>query len=64
MHDSKINEISLKGSAWWTVTKRVYRNSFIGSLALVCMVELHKLLGTWLTKLDILITLTEFSRQK
>jgi glycosyltransferase involved in cell wall biosynthesis len=64
MHDSKINETSLKGSTWWTVAKRVYRNSFIGSLALACMVELHKLLGTWQTKVDIFIALTEFSRQK
>jgi glycosyltransferase involved in cell wall biosynthesis len=64
MHDNKINETSLKGSAWWTVTKRVYRNSFIGSLALACMVELHKLLGTWQTKVDRFIALTEFSRQK
>jgi glycosyltransferase involved in cell wall biosynthesis len=64
MHDGKINETSLKGSTWWTVTKRVYRNSFIGSLALACMAELHKLLGTWQTKVDGFIALTEFSRQK
>jgi glycosyltransferase involved in cell wall biosynthesis len=64
MHNSKINETSLKGSTWWTVTRRVYRNSFIGSLALACMVELHKLLGTWQTKVDRFIALTEFSRQK
>jgi glycosyltransferase involved in cell wall biosynthesis len=64
MHDSKINETSLKGSTWWTVPKRVYRDSFIGSFTLACMVELHKLLGTWQTKVDRFIALTEFSRQK
>jgi glycosyltransferase involved in cell wall biosynthesis len=64
MHDGKINEASLKGNAWWTVTKRVYRDSLIGSFTLACMVELHKFLGTWQTKVDRFIALTEFSKQK
>jgi glycosyltransferase involved in cell wall biosynthesis len=64
MHDGKINEASLKGNAWWTVTKRVYRDSLIGSFTLACMVELHKFLGTWQTKVDCFIALTEFSKQK
>lgn len=64
MHDGKINEKSLKGSAWWAVSKRVYRNSFIGSFALAFMVEIHKWLGTWNSKIDRYIALTEFSRLK
>ncbi len=64
MHDGKLNETSIKHSSWWTVSKRVYRDSFIGSLSLACMVELHKKIGTWQTKIDRFIALTEFSRQK
>jgi glycosyltransferase involved in cell wall biosynthesis len=64
MHSGKLNETSIKHSSWWTVTKRVYRDSFFGSLSLACMVELHKLMGTWQTKVGRFIALTEFSRQK
>ncbi len=64
MSEGMINEKSLKGKSWWTVYKRVYRNSFVGSLALASMVELHKWIGTWQTKVDRFIALTEFSRQK
>ena len=64
MHNSKINETSIQKSSWWTVTKRVYRDSFIGSFALACMVELHKIIGTWQTEVDRFITLTEFSKNK
>jgi glycosyltransferase involved in cell wall biosynthesis len=64
MHDGKLNETSIKHSSWWTVSKRVYRDSFVGSLSLACMVELHKRLGTWQTKVERFIALTEFSRQK
>jgi glycosyltransferase involved in cell wall biosynthesis len=64
MHAGKLNETSIKHSSWWTVSKRVYRDSFVGSLSLACMVELHKLLRTWQTKVDGFIALTEFSRQK
>ena len=64
MHDGKINEKSLNGSSWWTVFKKVYRNSFLGSFTLACMVELHKHIGTWQTKVDRFIALTEFSRDK
>ncbi|HBY86816.1 MAG TPA: glycosyl transferase family 1 [Colwellia sp.] len=64
MHEGKINETSVKSNSWWTVRKKVYRNSYIGSFALACMVELHKKLGTWQTKVDCFIALTEFSRQK
>jgi glycosyltransferase involved in cell wall biosynthesis len=64
MDEGKINESSLKGSSWWAVKKRVYRDSFIGSFTLACMVELHKAIGTWQTKVDRFITLTSFSQNK
>ncbi len=64
MFDGQIEERSINGTAWWAVAKKVYRGSFVGSLALVVMVELHKWLGTWLTKVDRYIALTEFSKRK
>jgi glycosyltransferase involved in cell wall biosynthesis len=64
MHAGKINETSVKSRSWWAVAQRVYRNSFIGTFALTCMVELHKGIGTWQTKVDRFITLTEFSKKK
>lgn len=64
MHKGKINEISLKGRSWWTVSKRVYRNSILGSFVLACMVEMHKKIKTWHNKVDCFIALTEFSKQK
>ena len=64
MHNGKINEKSVLGESWWTVNKKVYRNSYIGSFALACMVEFHKKIGTWKTKVDRFIALTEFSKDK
>ena len=64
MYDGEINEKSIHGNAWWSVAKKVYRNSFIGSLVLACMVESHKFLGTWQTKVNFFIALTEFAKIK
>ncbi|MGX9418446.1 glycosyltransferase family 4 protein [Vibrio sp. WJH972] len=64
MHDREINERSIHGRSWWTVLKKVYRGSFVGTFILAIMVELHKYLGTWLTKVDRFITLTNFARNK
>ena len=64
MYDGKICERSLHQSCWWTVPKRVYRNSFIGTAALAYMVEYHKRKGTWQTQVDRYIALTEFAKNK
>lgn len=64
MHNEHINEKSILGSSWWAVGKKVYRNSFLGSFAVAIMVELHKYLGTWHSKVDVYIALTEFTRKK
>ena len=64
MHDGEIIEIGLKSNSWWAVSKKVYRNSYIGSFTLATMVELHKLLGTWQTKVDRFIALTQFAKKK
>ncbi len=64
MHDGKVNEKSLIGTSWWAVSKRVYKDSYVGTLALSLMVEWHKKVGTWNTKVDRFIALTEFARNK
>lgn len=64
MYNSKICERSLHESCWWTVSKRVYRNSLIGTAVLAYMVEYHKRKGTWQTQVDRYIALTEFAKNK
>jgi glycosyltransferase involved in cell wall biosynthesis len=64
MHADEVEERSIKGTSWWAVANKVYRGSLMGTLALAIMVESHKWLGTWQTKLDRFIALTEFSKQK
>ncbi|GAA4649930.1 glycosyltransferase [Kistimonas scapharcae] len=64
MIDGKICERSLEASSWWTVPKRVYRNSLIGTAALAYMVEYHKRKRTWQTHVDRYIALTEFAKAK
>lgn len=56
-------ERSMRGSCWWTVPRKVYRNSTAGTLALAAMVEFHKRTGTWLRKVDQFVALTDWARQ-
>ena len=48
---------------WWTVPKKVYRNSAAATLAVATMVEFHKWVGTWTRKVDRFIALTDWARQ-
>lgn len=64
MHEGKIEERSIKHSSWWALGKKAYRNSWIGSLALLIMVDVHKKIGTWQKKVDRFIALTDFSKAK
>jgi glycosyltransferase involved in cell wall biosynthesis len=63
-HDEKVRERSLHHPCWWTVWRRVYHNSFIGTWAVANMVESHKQWGTWQRKVDRFIALTEFAKNK
>ena len=49
---------------WPGVLHKCYRNSYSASGAVVAMLALHRLLGTWTQKVDIYIALTEFSQKK
>jgi glycosyltransferase involved in cell wall biosynthesis len=61
--DERLRQRSLQGSTWWTVPRKVYRNSATGTLALALMIEFHKRAGTWKRKVDRFIALTEYARQ-
>ena len=64
MHEGKVTERSLTEGPWWGVREKVYRGSLLGTSMLVMMIALHNALGTWRTKVDRLIVLTEFARAK
>jgi glycosyltransferase involved in cell wall biosynthesis len=54
---------SLSGSCWWTVPRRVYRNSAAATAAVAAMIEFHKRAGTWSRKVGRFIALTEWAKQ-
>ncbi|MGL1958243.1 MAG: glycosyltransferase family 4 protein [Colwellia sp.] len=64
MHKGELEERSVTNTCWWAIKEKVYRDSYIGTFALCCMIELHKKLGTWHKNVDAYIALTEFSRNK
>ena len=51
-----------QGNVWPAVVHRCYRGSLVGTAALTGMVAMHKLRGTWRTRVDRFITLTAFAR--
>jgi glycosyltransferase involved in cell wall biosynthesis len=61
--DDADRERSLRQSCWWTVPRKVYRNSAAATLAVAAMVEFHKWTGTWLHKVDQFIALTDWARR-
>ncbi len=63
MNDGHVNETSVLGSPWWALPHKVYRNSYLGTFALSFMIWLHRQIGTWTSKVDAYICLTEFSKE-
>jgi glycosyltransferase involved in cell wall biosynthesis len=61
--DDADRERSLRQSCWWTVPRKVYRNSAVGTLAVAAMVEFHKRTGTWTRKVDRFVALTDWAKQ-
>jgi glycosyltransferase involved in cell wall biosynthesis len=64
MNNGKIEERSINQSPWWSVNQRVYRGSRVGTFVLALMVAWHKRVGTWKTKVDRFIALTQFAANK
>ena len=64
MRDGNICEDCMNGSAYLSVRHRCYRGSAIGTFAVARMVQKHRALGTWNSKVNRFIVLTEFARSK
>lgn len=64
MRKDTVCEKCVRGSPYWGAWHRCYRNSLPGSLAVARMVDLHRKQGTWRTKVDCFIALTDFARNK
>lgn len=63
-YNGKVCENSLNNGSWWAISKRIYQNSFFGTLSLVLNIEIHKMFGTWKNIVDKYICLTQFSKEK
>ncbi|WP_420591961.1 glycosyltransferase family 4 protein [Bacterioplanoides sp.] len=64
MLDGKPCERSLHSSVFWAVKRKVYKESYFGTLTLALLIEFHKAIGTWTKKVDRFIPLTYFSKDK
>jgi glycosyltransferase involved in cell wall biosynthesis len=64
MVGGKTYDTSIHHSAYWSVLKKAYRNSYVGTFVVARMVEYHKKRGTWREKVDRFIALTEHARSR
>ncbi len=64
LHNGKIDERSIRGSAYSCVLDGVYRNSVLQTAVVAHMIEYHRKRETWANKVDCLICLTEFAKSK
>ncbi len=64
MRDGRPYEACIRASPYQAVLHRCYRGSLLGSLAVARMVDIHRKRGTWQTKVDRFIALTEFAKSK
>ena len=64
MRDGKPCEDCIKGTPYQAVRHGCYRGSRLGSLAVARMIDTHRHRGTWATKVDRLVALTEFAKEK
>lgn len=63
-HNHQIYEKSIRNGPMSTITDKVYRNSYIATYALARMIKYHKNLNTWSDKVDKIICLTQFQKDK
>lgn len=63
-HNGKVDERSVKGSAWKCVPDGVYRNSILQTAIVAHMIEYHRKHGTWQKYPSAFISLSEFSKSK
>lgn len=59
-----VRDHNLRAPCWWSVPKKIYRNSVLGTLAVAAMIEFHKIAGTWNRKVTRFIALTNWAKQQ
>ncbi len=64
LRKGKICELCIKGSPYQAAKYGCYRRSKAGSLVVAHMVAQHRQLGTWQTKVNRFIALTDFAKHK
>jgi len=64
LRDGRVCEDCLSASAYRAVRHRCYHDSYLGTLAVSRMVEIHRRNRTWQDKVDRFIALTRFSAAK
>lgn len=60
---TQVNTQSLQQSPFWTVRKKIYRQSSMATLLVYLMVIVHRRFGTWQKQVDQFITLSDTSQQ-
>lgn len=63
-HNEKIDERSIRGSAYSCVLDGVYRNSILQTAVVAHMIEYHRKRDTWADNVDCLLCLTDFAKSK
>jgi glycosyltransferase involved in cell wall biosynthesis len=64
MREGNLCEECVQGTPYHAVLHACYRDSRVGSLAVARMIDTHRRQGTWATKVDRFIVLTEFGKEK
>lgn len=64
LHNGKIDERSIHGSAYSCIWDGVYRNSILQTAVVAHMIEYHRKRKTWQEKVDGFICLSEFAKSK
>lgn len=64
LRDGKVCEKCIGGNFMHSIVHKCYKNSYIGSLSLASMDYVHKMIGTWNKKIDRIICLTNFAKNK
>lgn len=63
-HDGLCEDCLHRSTPWPGVLHACYRDSRAASAAVAAMLAVHRLLGTWTTRVDMYIAPTEFARRK
>lgn len=64
MRDRIVCEKCVTGSPYHAVLHSCYKNSMVGTFAVSRMVDFHRRKGTWKTKVNRFIALTQFAKEK